>query len=277
VDNAASNEARVEVEANAAHAGTVEYLPAQENLGPAGGIALGMKRLLEHAGDEDWVMLLDDDDPPQSVDALSSLERFAHAAVAEDPRTAGVGLAGARFDWGKGRAVRVPDGDLAGLVTVDYVGGNKLPTYRVGAIRAVGPFRGDLFFGFDDLEFGLRLTNAGFRLYVDGHRWRKRRARKGHLGRTDGPPLRLADVGWRRYYSLRNVVWILRSRGRPWTALRLAAVAGAGKPFLHLARSPRQALRHLGLNARAVRDGWRGRMGRTIEPDGGTEMAADRN
>ena len=40
-----------------------EYMDALENLGPAGGVALGMEHVLEHAASEDWLLLLDDDDP----------------------------------------------------------------------------------------------------------------------------------------------------------------------------------------------------------------------
>lgn len=267
VDNAPSGTVREEVARHPGAASETEYVPAPENLGPAGGIARGMRAVLSDAGDEDWVVLLDDDDPPQDDDALEALERFAMARLRDDPGTAGVGLTGARFDWRRGRPVRMADHALAGPVAVDYLGGNQLPTYRVGVIRAVGPFRDDLFFGFDDLEFGLRVRAAGYGLYVDGERWRARRRAVGRLGLEVGPSRKLGELSWRRYYSLRNVVWILRFHGRSGTAARVAATAGLGKPLLHLVPSPGPAMAHLRLNARACLDGWRGRLGRTVEPD----------
>jgi glycosyltransferase involved in cell wall biosynthesis len=247
----------------------LDYIAAPQNLGPAGGIELGMRFVLEHAADDDWVMLLDDDDPPASDAALGDLERFAHATRARDPRTAGVGLVGARFDWRRGRPSRLADAELLGeAVPVDYVGGNQLPTYLVGAVRRVGPFRGDLFFGFDDLEFGLRLGAAGYRLYADGNRWRERRARLGRLGMSGRPSIALNhDVHWRRYYSLRNAIAILRLHGRTWTALRVALLVGLGKPAANLVRAPGRAVRHLRVNWQACRDGWRGRLGRTVGPE----------
>jgi rhamnopyranosyl-N-acetylglucosaminyl-diphospho-decaprenol beta-1,3/1,4-galactofuranosyltransferase len=269
VDNAPSPAGRDAVDAHPRAASETRYVAAPENLGPAGGIALGMRALLEDGGDRDWAVLLDDDDPPEEDDGLARLEGFGQAMLEADPRTGGVGLTGARFDWRRGRPVRMADRDLAGPVPVDYVGGNQLPTYRVEVVRAVGPFRDELFFGFDDLEFGLRLRRAGYSLYVDGDRWRERRAARGRMGLESGPSLQLAELSWRRYYSLRNVVWILRSHGRSGAALRVAGQAGLGKPLLHLARAPRPALAHLRLNARACLDGWRGRMGRTLEPDAG--------
>lgn len=267
VDNEPSPEVEESLAGYRASGRRADYVAAPENLGPAGGIALGMRTLLASAGDDDWVVLLDDDDPPAAGDALSQVERFAHGAMSSDERTAGVGVSGARFDWRRGRPVRLPDRDLEGAVPVDYVGGNKLPTYRVGAIRETGPFRGDLFFGFDDLEFGLRLQRAGFALYVDGERWLERRTDRGRIGISPEPSLELGAVTWRRYYSLRNVIWILRSHGRSWTAARVALTVGFGKPLLQLPRSPGLALRHLWINWRACLDGWRGRMGRTLEPE----------
>jgi glycosyltransferase involved in cell wall biosynthesis len=245
-----------------------DYVGTPENLGPAGGIALGMREVLGFASDDDWAVLLDDDDPPEDPDLLGRLETFAHQVSNRDPRTAGVGVMGARFDWLRGRPAPVPDGDLEGVVVVDYVGGNKLPMYRVGVFREVGTFRDDLFFGFDDLEFGLRVKAAGYRLYVDGAAWRQRRARRGRLGADRVPSPVLDEPGWRRYYSLRNMIWILRSHGRDGTAARLALLAGVGKPLANVFLSPALARRHLALSWRACRDGWVGRMGRTVEPTG---------
>jgi glycosyltransferase involved in cell wall biosynthesis len=268
VDNDSSAETRAVVERTWAPR-ALDYIGAPQNLGPAGGIELGMRRVLEVAADDDWVVLLDDDDPPASDTALGDLERFAHATQGRDPTTGGVGLVGARFDWRKGRPIRLADAELVGeAVPVDYVGGNQLPTYLVGAVRRVGPFRGDLFFGFDDLEFGLRLGAAGYRLYADGHRWRERRARLGRLGMSGRPSIALdQDVHWRRYYALRNAIAILRLHDRTWTALQVALLVGLGKPAANLVRAPRRAVRHLRVNWRACRDGWRGSLGRTLEPE----------
>jgi glycosyltransferase involved in cell wall biosynthesis len=268
VDNDPSAETKAAVERSWAQR-PLDYIAAPQNLGPAGGIELGMRRVLEFAADEDWVVLLDDDDPPATDAALGDLERFAHATRDRDPKTAGVGLVGARFDWRRGRPARLADAELLGeAVPVDYVGGNQLPTYLVGAVRKVGPFRGDLFFGFDDLEFGLRLGAAGYRLYADGNRWRERRARLGRLGRSGRPSIALdQDVHWRRYYGLRNAIAILRLHDRPWTAVRVVLLVGLGKPAANLIRAPGRAARHLRVNWRACRDGWRGRLGRTVGPE----------
>lgn len=243
-----------------------QYVPAPENLGPAGGIALGMTHLLERAGDDDWIVTLDDDDPPPDPSTFADLLAFALETSARDRTTAAVGLSGVRFDRRRGRVVRVRDDELHDEVAVDAIAGNQCPCYSVRALRAVGTMRSDLFFGHEELELGLRLGDAGFTLYGHGVRWRTGRAALGRMDMELVPSRSLGDLSWRRFYSMRNLVWILRERGRPGSALRVILIVGVAKPVVNLFREPRHAIAHLRANLRACRDGWTGRMGRTVEP-----------
>ena len=70
VDNDPATETRQMLHAAAPVA---EYIPSSENLGPAGGIALGMQRLLERAAEGDWIVTLDVDDPPRDVTTFATL------------------------------------------------------------------------------------------------------------------------------------------------------------------------------------------------------------
>jgi hypothetical protein len=264
VDNDASAEVRSIVAS--APGGPVDYLAAPGNLGPAGGIALGMEHLLQRAADDDWIVSVDDDDPPAHDGVLGDLLAFGDRLLDDGIPLGGVGLVGSRFDLDRGRTVRVPDAELQGPVAVDYIGGNQFPTYRARAVRAVGPFRSDLFFGLDDLEFGLRLKRSGFALYADGAGWLRGRAEGGRLGLDGQPAGALGPPTWRRYYSLRNLIAILRDHGRTQAALRVTVLHGLAKPLRNAPRAPGLALAHLRLNARACADGWRGRMGRSLEP-----------
>ena len=245
-----------------------EYVAATENLGPAGGIAVGMRSILAHAGDNDWVMTLDDDDPLPEPGTVAMLADFAAESRASNPATGGVGLQGTRFDQRVGRILRVPDRDLHGAVPVDCIAGNLCPLYAVRALRSVGTPRAELFFGLEELEFGLRLGRAGYSLYAHGPSWYEGRVRGGRLGVRIAPTRSLSEPTWRRYYSLRNLVWILRAIGRPRSALRVTAIAGVAKPLANLPVQPRAAYCHLRLNLAACRDGWMNRMGRTVEPAG---------
>jgi glycosyltransferase involved in cell wall biosynthesis len=266
IDNAASPEVAAIVEDHDRGQQQVTYVGAAENLGPAGGIALGMERILARADADDWMVVLDDDNPPGWPTVLAELFAFGQSMRREDPRTAAIGLVGARFDCTRGRLIRPHDEELSGPVDIDYIGGNHLPMYRCEAVRKVGTFSAPLFFGFDDLEYGLRLRKAGYNLYASGELWRRQRRAWGHTHRVVRPSAGLSAPSWRRYYSLRNTIHILRKFGGTPAAVRVTAVQGFLKPLANLASSPGHAMRHLRLNMAACRDGWMGRLGRTLEP-----------
>ncbi|MGH2722665.1 MAG: glycosyltransferase family 2 protein [Actinomycetota bacterium] len=267
-DNGRGPETEGIVDRSAGWCPAVEHVAMPENVGPAGAIATGMRRFLEDAADGDWIVVIDDDDPPRFPHVIEELERFAEDAVRRDPRTAAVGLHGARFDWSRGRLVRIGDRELDGPVPLDYLGGNALPFFRVAAVREVGPFLEQLFWGWEELEYGLRLRGAGYRIYGHGDLWRwGRGTRAADLDRRKRPLFSLREPDWRRYYEVRNLVHLLRIHGRPGTALRVGLTMGVAKPLANLPVRPRMALRHLALSRRALRDGWTGRLGRTVEPE----------
>lgn len=248
-----------------------EYVASPTNEGPAGGIARGMAWVLARADDEDWVTLLDDDDPPAGQDTLDSLLAFATARFADDPNTAGVGLSGAAWERRSARTRRLRDAELVGVVDVDVIGGNQLPTYRVAAVRQVGAFEPGFFFGFDDAEYGLRLRESGFRLCVDGDSWRQRRQRDGRLGPLDADRRTNRHASaWRRYYAARNLTVLASRHGSVSAVATVAARAGLGGA-VRLAADGRP-VREVLLPLRGVMDAARGRMGRTVDPGDNTKV-----
>lgn len=261
VDNSPCLENRETLEVYAATGLSAEYLPSPENLGPAGAVATGMSIALRRAQPQDWVVLLDDDGPTQDGSVLSDLLAFSKQKLLEDPRVGAVGLRGATFNR---RRVRLRAAGVGGReALVDYLWSSWSPIYRVSAIRDVGVFMAKLFFGFEELEYGLRLRRAGYTIYATD------------LGRPHDPSevrrrarLKLEPLNWRRYYSLRNLIHILRMEDQTWSAAKVALIRGLAKPALNLPLTPRLASRHLGQSGSAIADGWTGRLGRTIEPDG---------
>ena len=273
VDNEGSHETEAVVRSIG---GGVEYVAPDENKGFAGGVAVGMRRALEFADDDDWLVLLDDDDPPRFQNALESLSAFAWAMRESDPQTAAVGLSGGWFDWRRGRMRRVPDRELAGAVPVDHVAGNGLPFFLAGVVRKIGPFSDEIFFGYSELEYGLRLWTGGYSLYAHGDLWLEARRISGRLNHEFRPSARLGPLTWRDYYSLRNLIFILRRFGHPLTAIRVTIVHGLGKPLANLPVAPGEAALHLRVNLRAARDAWTGRMGRRVDPDGSVRQGKAR-
>jgi glycosyltransferase involved in cell wall biosynthesis len=277
VDNAPSPENKQIVTASgAAAAAQVTYAPMPDNLGPAGGIASGMRAVLGTEQDEAWCVLLDDDDPPMRDDLFEHLLTFAGTCTTDDNKVGMVGMTGTRFDADAGQLVRLADHELAGPVDVDYVAGGQIPLIRVGAIREAGPFRDDLFFGFDDLEFALRVRAHGLRVVLDGDLALWARESAGRLGPGFGGP-RLSGAGapWRRYYSVRNLLVILRDDGHLFAAVRVTARSALAKPIALMFKNPRLGLNHLRFGVRGAIDGWLGRMGRRVDPPSADEEHED--
>lgn len=272
VDNSPTASTEATVRTFAAGSRGIDYVPSVENIGPAGAVAEGMQRILRVADDRDWIVVLDDGDPPYSTSALEDMLRFGEAMSERDPRTGAIGIVGSRFDLKRGRMIRPTDAQLKGPVSVDVIGGNELPLFRVSAIRDVGSFSSEIFFGFEELEHALRLKAAGYSIYADGDRWRERRAAAGRMGLQVRPSYGLSAPTWRRYYSLRNIIYVLRLHGATRAALRVTLVHGIAKPLANALISPRRAFGHLKMNLLASWHAWIGRMGRTVQPDSGYEL-----
>lgn len=208
------NGADTEVGRLATERPSTTYLKMHSNAGPAGAIAAGMAHVLGSAGPDDWVLLIDDDDPPPLADALSRLREYSQTVPAD---VAAVGLTGTRFDRTRGRLRRVMDHELDALTDVDCIAGGQMPLYRLRAIRAVGVFDPGLFFGLEELEYGLRLRRAGWRIVVPADLTLAVREVHGrlNLGTFARSPVDHPD--WRRYYSARNLVVIAAGHGT-WVA-----------------------------------------------------------
>lgn len=274
VDNGRSTETKQVVRAFASCGAT--YHDPGDNLGPAGAAAYGLETLVG----EGWETIYwgDDDDPPRGSDTLERLTALASdGAVA---RLAAVGAFGARWDWSRGRYVRLADEELAGPVEVDVIGGNAQLLLRAEAVRAAGLPNPALFFGLEEIEYCLRLRRAGYRLAVDGDLMREYRRDSGRLGLPSSPRRSLVPrsrvAPWRQYYSTRNYIHLMRCQfGRPNLARREA--------FRALWRAAASWMRGFafgrdfaGLQLRAVIDGYRGKLGRTVTPPGPDPEARNR-
>lgn len=246
----------------------VVYLDPGGNIGPAGATAHVMDLMIAAGRDDHWLLRLDDD-RPLPVELLSLLLDEAQAAFDEDPRTAAVGLEGAI--WKRYRARLVPPKRGGGrFVNVDYLKTGQFPLFHTGAMRTIGGFRADLFFGMTEVEYGIRARRSNFTL--------KEAARLRHFSESRNPARRSfvrrsyvrRSLGrrsdWRRYYSLRNLLVILLENGQPFTAVRVGVTRGLLKPLLALAFNPHEGAKNLRLSSRATWDALRRRMGKTLDP-----------
>ena len=235
------------------------YISSPKNLGPAGGRWLGTQEILKRADATAWIVFLDDDDPLPTVHMLTQLASSIARLEAKDPNLAGVGLRGARLNRRTGRVKPVRSVEKG--VRVDHLHGGFFPCYLVGALRRVGSFDPDLVFGFEELELGLRLTTAGYTLYADGSLYGPVEDLMGHREPLRRPRLNLASPSLRRYYSLRNQIYVLRQERLPWQAAGWGLVVGVLKPISWLLFKPKSALQHILLGLTAMQDARLGRLG----------------
>lgn len=177
------------------------------NAGPAGAARLGLEIL---AGEGyDWIYWGDDDDPPEDDSDFERLLNLARQA----PHIGAIGDGGGSFNKYTGRTRRLFNNEIIGLQTVQFIPGNKNFIINAQVVRTgVLPTPG-LFFGFEELDFCLKIQEAGYQLYVDGSHWleKRRRAGLGDIG------IKFKDDNWgiklpgpRQYYSARNMLFIYR-------------------------------------------------------------------
>jgi len=241
------------------------YLNPGDNLGPAGGISLAMEHVLARCGSHDWLLLVDDDDPPRDHTSVASLVAFAEDCLSADPMTGGVATAGSQYRRNTGTYRRIPDDELSGRVPLDVLFGGSTPLYRCSAVRAVGTFDTQLFWGFEEGEYGLRMKESGYSLYGDGDTWiSHRRAMDAPPNPRSRPRTPLDKAAWRRYYSIRNSTVVARRYGRFWT-VPYVALGGAAKSTYALLKMRRPRTELL-LPGRGAWDGIAGRLGRTVDP-----------
>lgn len=173
----------------------VAYLPLGQNIGPAGGWARAAELAAGRPERGSWLAVLDDDDPISHPQVMSRLGELADAA---EPDVAAIGLRGARLRRWSATLRRV-EATPAGAEAVDYLASGGAPLYRWASIDEVGFFDERLFFGFEDLELGLRLRSRGLRLLVQD---------------LDGihlvPNTSSVRTEWREYYKSRSLVVISR-------------------------------------------------------------------
>jgi GT2 family glycosyltransferase len=222
------------------------YLALRANFGPAGAWARAAAAAAGRLDRGTWLLVVDDDDPLGHPELVERLLRSA-SALEHPARCGAVGLRGARLCRHLAKLVRI-EGAESRPARADYLASGAVPLYRWSALDEVGFFDERLFFGFEDLDQGLRLRSAGWDLWAVPHPSLHRVA--------ESSPERVA---WREYYKTRALVFIVRKQlGAPAVAVTLVRSAVLG--------SLRLVLTGHGWSLAAARfrgaiDGFRGHLG----------------
>ena len=243
----------------------IEYHSMQGNKGPAYAACYGLKLLT--AKGYKWIFWGDDDDPPRFPDTFETL--FKIPLNLNSDEIGALGAVGHKFDWKSGRLQRIRDSELNGTIEVDSIAGNMsliVNTFSISDKTLPNP---DLFFGFEELEFSLKLQRNGFKLLVDGALMKRYRSSSGHLGiikKRKIIPEYSEESLWRQYYSTRNLIFMMNNDfGNKKLAFRIAFVAIL-KSMTGFLRGTKFGRRNFYLLWLAVFDAYRKKMGMIIQP-----------
>jgi len=225
IDNNPGGEAHQTVETYAAtSAMQIEYLALGKNTGPAGAFAAALETVANHQEKPEWMMCRGDDNPFPSTDIIAGIKALRDETETEKP--AGLGIYG-KFHYTQHRKEVTSER----WAKVDFIPGGGLPTYHVWSLRDANlNFDASLFFGFEELDLGLQINQAGLELLA------RRQEQKSYVI----APRRTAP--WRTYFGQRNRTIVARKFDTPRARAGYVAKAlyGAARQ-LFIAKSPAHA------------------------------------
>ncbi len=188
----------------------VEYYRMGYNAGPAGAAKVGLQRLALEGFD--WIYWGDDNDPPQNKntfeDEIKIAERVVDAGI--------IGEVGVSFNKYTGRTSGFKNKELQEIMDADAVsGGRQMIVSKKVVDKGILPSE-KLFFGFEELDFCLKVKQGGFRIIFDGEKIKVGRSEMGNNDpnyKWKGNRNKNVDAIWRQYYSSRNMLSILFRHG----------------------------------------------------------------
>lgn len=183
----------------------LQVIRLDENTGGAGGFHVGMRTAYDQAYDRFWLM---DDDvvpAPDCLEVLLSYDEPALMCVREDRSGALVEKAALRFDLADPRAIK----PKTAMVETTYGTRSAMPEtvalenvafegfmVRRDVVTQVGLPDASFFIFYDDVDYAIRVRNAGYRI----------------LAVRDAVLVRQLDfnqqhdlAGWKGYYMYRNL------------------------------------------------------------------------
>lgn len=200
VDNSISDKTKTYFDSVLSLDQRISYYRVGYNSGASGGAYHGLK-ILADSGYE-YIQWLDDDDPPLYHNANEELLKLFEL----DKRIGVVGQVGSKYSKISGRLSRFSDLELdgPGALLVDYVGGGQLMIIKLEVIKKGCLPERDLFFGFEDLSFCLKVKSMGYLIGVPRSLFLKMRVHFNRIGKVKN----VSGPSWRDYYSARSLTYI---------------------------------------------------------------------
>jgi GT2 family glycosyltransferase len=184
----------------------IKYFKMGYNAGPAGAAAKGLELCAQDGAD--WIYWGDDNDPPFRDDCFERLLAIRDV----NPFCGVLGAVGHFFDRKKGVIKRIQTRLLEkkDWVEVDSIAGGMCMLVSSEVVKAGIVPNKDLFFGFEELDFCLKVTRKGFTLIVDCSLFLEARKASNRLDFHQPVYIKKQNLA-REYYSLRNLLYIADS------------------------------------------------------------------
>jgi GT2 family glycosyltransferase len=147
--------------------------------------------------------------------------------ASENVNVGSVGVVGQRFNKKSGFMIRVTDEELegSGYLSVDNIAGGMCKLVNADVLRKSHILPdSSLFYGFEELDFDLRIKKEGYRLLADKEMYKKHRAYYNRIGiQIKRGNKKEMNALWREYYSIRNSLIILK-KNRLYIALLITTI-----------------------------------------------------
>lgn len=179
------------------------------NGGPALGASIGLK-LVSEAG-FDWILWGDDDDPPPHLDTFE--RQFSALKYLPVQKVGQLGIVGQRFNSRLGKIDRISDFELqnSDLIEVDTISGGQCKIINREVVEACISPNPNLFYGFEELDFDLKLKAKGFKSIVESGYFLELRKKYKRIDLKRPIYIKKSEAGLKRqYYSTRNLIFILK-------------------------------------------------------------------
>ena len=209
IDNSESDQTAVEIQK--LNDPQIEYYRVGYNSGPAGGAKRGLELLA--ARDFDWIYWGDDDDPPRDSTVFAHLFKGVKNLLDQNIALGIFAGKGARLNPWSGRVRSLSNRELkkAAYTETDFAAGGQTLLINAELIRKGILPEEKLFFGFEELDFCLKVKKQGYRIFTDSESWLAVRERDGLSNanyRWKGSSFGKRDILYREFYTTRNLLYI---------------------------------------------------------------------
>lgn len=192
----------------------IYYYKVGYNSGPAGASNIGLKLLAEQG--YKWIYWGDDDNPPRDNLEFKQMFNGIETLLSKHISVGIMGGKGGSFNETSGRIRSLTNADLkkGKFVEVDVVPGGHTMIVNAEVVKiGILPTK-KLFFGFEDLDFCLKIKNTDFKIFVDAQTWLGVRYRDKIV--DDNYRWKSSSFGNiknlnRDYYTTRNLLYIFKT------------------------------------------------------------------